>query len=116
MRPARNTDAVDSGGAGTLATGVLCTLLSLLVAAHAVGAVVPVVGDALGVAHRGIGYLLGYLFGAGLFGLFGLLLLAAGWSGRTQGRAARDADNERPASFSVGPRRVLPDGPGLAAR
>jgi hypothetical protein len=97
---------------GMLAGCVVFAVLTLMVLAYAVGAVVPSVGDALAMEWSGVGYLFGYLFGAGVLGLIALLLLAAALDrGSVPPPAA-----ELPVRTPIHPPLALPDGPGLAAR
>lgn len=100
-----------SSAGWVIATG-LCCLLGLVSVAMSLGAVVPVIGDAMGVDNRGVGAMIGYLFGALFFGGPGLFLLAAGR------RRERDRPRSAPVedNLPVSPELLLPAGPGLTAR
>lgn len=101
-----------TSSAGMLIVTGLCCLLGLMGVAAAVGAVVPVVGDAMDVDNRGVGAMIGYLVGALVFGGIGLFGLAA------SRRRTRDRPRQAPLqdNLSVAPELLLPAGPGLTVR
>src|SRR5687767_8855023 len=101
-----------TSSAGLLIATGLCCLLGLVAVVMALGAVVPVLGDAMNVESRGVGGMIGYLFGALFFGGIGLFGLAAGR------RRERDRPRGAPLqdNLPVAPELLLPAGPGLTAR
>jgi hypothetical protein len=89
-------------------------VLGLVGVVMAVGAVVPVLGDAMGVDSRGVGGMLGYLLGTlffGGFGVSGLLIWRRDEKRRNTPRWGATATGL--ATSELAP---LPAGPGLAAR
>lgn len=90
----------------------LCCVLGLVSIAMAVGAVVPAVGDAMGVDSRGVGGMFGYLAGALFFGGLGLGGLLLGRRDRKL-RATPRSVAELTVADDIAP---LPQGPGLVAR
>lgn len=100
-----------SSGAMLIPIG-LCGVLGLVGLAMAVGAVVPAVGDAMGVDSRGVGGMIGYLFGALFFGGIG----AGGlWVWR-RAEKRRDTPRTRAELAVTDVMAPLPAGPGLVAR
>lgn len=105
--------ADDSGGGTMLAGAGLFIVLGLISLGMAVGAVVPAFGEYLNFDGRGIGYMLGSLFGTAFFGVPGVLMLKL-WR---RNQRARPADDWEP-SARLAEQRVmpLPEGPGLVVR
>lgn len=105
------TEERTSTGAILIPVG-LCCVLAVVGLAMAVGAVVPAVGDAMGVDSRGVGGMFGYL-GAALFfggiGLGGLFM----WRKAEKHRSTPRTSAELAVTDDIAP---LPAGPGLVAR
>ena len=103
----------DSGSGAILAGAGLFLVLGLISLGMAVGAVVPAFGEALNFDGRGVGYMLGSLFGTAFFGLPGVLLARSWW----RAKRAKLPDDWEPSSRLVEQRVMpLPDGPGLLVR
>jgi hypothetical protein len=81
------------GPIGTIILG-LFTLISLTMA---VGAVVPAVGEVMGVRNHGVGGMLGYLAGAGVWGTLTLLAVWMGRSAKAPAAPAAEPSSAAPA-------------------
>lgn len=98
-----------SSGA-VLVAPLVCGLLGLVSLAMAVGAVVPPVGDAMGVPGRGVGNMFGYLFGVLFFGGIGAIGFFV-----YRGRRADTVQGPPGAPLPFDPTAV-PPGPGIRQR
>lgn len=104
-----------TSSAGWLIPSALCCVLGLIGVVMAAGAVVPPLGDAMGVDSRGVGGMFGYLFGTVFFGGLGVSGLLI------HRREQKRRDTPRwgappPAPLEKTGFPPLPDGPGLPAR
>ncbi|OLF19027.1 hypothetical protein [Actinophytocola xanthii] len=116
-------------GPGLVGAAIL-GLFTLICLVMAVGALVPAVGEVMGVRDHGVGPMFGYLAGAAVWGLLALLAVWAHLSSRrepappeaasspTADEAAGTDRGARPAGggFAAGAAMPLPDGPGLGPR